>query len=106
MNKKTIKIPISFKLSMVLAAISLVAALYIRTNSQDIVKPWGYMLLGFWALAPPVWFLFEFTYRLPKQDDKRADEMSRLKHLHDLSRNIWLAFIVVLAAIMGVGWPP
>jgi hypothetical protein len=97
--------PLTFKASAVLAIVSLVLAILLGTVWCTYVNPFGYILLGLWALVPPLWFLFEFASEFPKGHKKPQGEVDRLKHLHDLSRNIWLAFVVVLAAIMGIKWP-
>lgn len=99
------EMPASFKVSAVLAGSSLLLALLLRKYGCSYIDPWGYLLLGLWALVPPVWFLFEFASDFPKGHSESTEVVDRLKHLHDLSRNIWLAFVVVLAAIMGVKWP-
>lgn len=99
------KMPPSFKVSIVLVGLSLALAAALRYTGCAYVGPFGYILLGLWALVPPVWFLYEFTSDFPKGHKQSQGEVNRLKHLHDLSRNIWLAFVVVLAAIMGVTWP-
>lgn len=99
------EMPVSFKVSAALASSSLLLAFLFRNYWSACIDPWGYALLGLWALVPPLWFLFEFASDFPKDHKKPPEEVERLKHLHDLSRNIWLAFVVVLAAIMGVRWP-
>ncbi len=54
-------------------------------------------LLGlFWAIAPPVWFWFEY-YLLWDRDEKTFD---RLKHNQTLSAAIWLATLGSIAAYL------
>lgn len=87
--------------SAVGAVVSLYLAFTLR-NVPDVPVPWGkYVLLGFWAFVPPVWFFVEYVYWPPAE----GHEDDRAKHVHDLARNIWLALIVVLATIMNVQWP-
>ena len=51
-------------------------------------------LLILWAVAPPVWFLFEhFFIWKPKPD------FPEFKHGQEPSRNIWLAFVGVILAL-------
>jgi hypothetical protein len=60
-------------------------------------------VVGFWVLVPPVWFWFEWYYlcrQLP------LGERDRIKHLHDLARNIWLALVAVLVVLFGLDWKP
>lgn len=59
----------------------------------------GYLLIGFWALAPPVFFWIDWVFfcqGLPKA------ELEIAQHTHDLSRNIWLALLAILAVAFGV----
>ena len=102
---KLSEMPRTFKVSIALAVLSLALAAALRSVWCDYVNPLGYILLGLWALVPPVWFLYEFASDFPKGHTQPPKEVERLKHIHDLSRNIWLAFVIVLAAIMGVRWP-
>jgi hypothetical protein len=62
-------------------------------------------LLGLWVILPPIWFFVEFQFLHPNMADDLF-ELSRVKQAQDLGRNIWLAFAVVLAAIVGVKLPP
>ncbi len=98
---RSVVIQIMGWMSAIAAALSALLAIYLRPEGKEQVSFWGYVLLGFWAIAPPVWFLVEYSFWPPA--DK--DENERTRHLHDLARNIWLAFIVVIATIMGVKWP-
>lgn len=65
----------------------------------------GYLLIGLWVILPPIWFFLEFQLLHPNMVDN-SFELSRVKQAQDLARNVWLAFVVVLAAILGVKWPP
>jgi len=82
-----------------------VLAYLIRTDLHGCIKSWGIVLLSCWALIPPVWFLFEFNQEFPANETHDASKVERMKHLQALSRNLWLAFVVVLATIMGIKWP-
>ena len=91
--------------SAVLAVVALlIAVLAIRPLSEktDWRRSCGYALLAFWALAPPVWFFFEWVLLV---DHSVAAEAQRISHSHDLGRNVWLAYIAVLASSLGVKWP-
>jgi hypothetical protein len=95
----------------VLFVASLAYAFKVRkdTMSGDVeeahARPRGYMLIGAWVLVPPLWFFFEFTWLHPNIFDD-STEFARVKYAQELARNVWLAFVVVLAAILGVKWPP
>ena len=87
--------------SWVLAIASLALAFALRTSLASYKEPCGYVLLGLWALGPPIWFMAEYSFFPPTE----GHQDDRVKHLHDLARNFWLAFVVVLAATMGIKWP-
>jgi hypothetical protein len=88
-------------IATILAIISVALSLWIRGKCQ---WQWlGLALLLFWSLAPPIWFFLEWIYLDPK---KRDSTREYIMHLHDLSRNIWLAFVVVLAMILGIKLSP
>jgi len=68
--------------------------------------PWtheelGQHLIGFWALVPPLFFWADWVIlcrHLPAGDPRREDA----KHTHDLSRNIWVSLVGVLAVLFTV----
>lgn len=95
-------------ISIVLAAASLIWAVRLRTAGVALEqrKTRSYLLLAFWVLVPPVWFFFEFQYLHPDIYPQNSFELSRVEHSQDLARNVWLAFVVVLAVALGVKWPP
>lgn len=88
--------------SFVLALVSLVLGLYSQkwfgAATDDHV---GKFVVGFWVIFPPVYFWLDWSWlcRDVKVQDK--DSLAALKHTHDLSRNVWLAFVVVLALLFG-----
>ncbi|HEY0455338.1 MAG TPA: hypothetical protein VGE41_03125 [Verrucomicrobiae bacterium] len=84
-----------------LALVSVCTALYWRAQAASKeTRTYGYILIGFWVLAPPIWFWVEWVFLTKPHME------NRVKHTHELARNIWLALIVVLAAILGIKWPP
>jgi hypothetical protein len=78
-------------------------------NSSSTFGPWtheqlGQLLIGFWALVPPLFFWVDWVLLcsyLPPGDPLR----DVAKHTHDLSRNIWLALVAVLAILFAVRFP-
>ncbi len=86
-----------------LAIACFVGAIVVRCRFPQHMKRIAYPLTGFWVLLPPVWLWWEWNvyYRL---QDAHAQEI--IKHNHDLSRNVWVAYVVVLAVVLGVKWPP
>jgi 4-amino-4-deoxy-L-arabinose transferase-like glycosyltransferase len=79
------------------AVVSLWLAYHLRTDWCKCKDPWGYVLLALWVAAPPIWFLTEYSFWPPV-----AAEDERVRHMHDLSRNIWLALVAILAITMGL----
>lgn len=97
--------------SALLFVASLFYAYKLRTGSNvgaltaEQVRVRGNVLIGLWVILPPIWFFFEFQFLHPNMLGD-ALELSRVKQAQDLGRNIWLSFVVVLAAILGIKWPP
>jgi hypothetical protein len=60
----------------------------------------GKLLIGFWVIAPPVFFWVDWVAFLPAQADRDV-----AKHTHDLARNIWLALVGILAVLFAVKFP-
>jgi len=86
-------------ISTVLALASLFIAFMIRGEPKGVRELHAQILVGFWALIPPVWFLLEWgCFTGPA-------ETEHVKHCHELARNIWLALVVILAVIAGIKWP-
>lgn len=83
--------------STVLALLSLLMAGAWR-NHPDYASFFKF-LIGFWVLAPPVWFMVDWTYYTSPEEEENV------KHVHELGRNIWLALVVILAVLTGIRWP-
>ncbi len=58
--------------------------------------------LGFWTLVPPMWFLLEYSFVIPREGAKNGFDASRLKELQGLASKMWLAWIIMLATWHGV----
>jgi hypothetical protein len=65
-------------------------------------QAWAYAVVGLWVICPPLWFWVEWSFLT---SGLSRHELEDMKHTHEVSRNIWLAFVVVLAVIFGVRWP-
>jgi hypothetical protein len=81
-----------------LAFASIVAAILLRVLWPCHLEPWGHIIVGGWVAIPPLYFLAEYIVLPP--DPGPQDE--RVRHMHDLGRNIWLALVVLLSAIFGI----
>lgn len=89
---------LSVVISGAIAILSAFSAYKFRTDWSACKETWGYALIGFWVIAPPLYFLTEYSIWPPGSGEREAVE-----HVHDLARNLWLAVVVLLALIMGVG---
>jgi uncharacterized BrkB/YihY/UPF0761 family membrane protein len=59
----------------------------------------GKLIVGFWAVIPPIFFWIDWVVLYSRIADRDA-----AKHTHDLSRNIWLGLVGILAyAFFGKG---
>lgn len=56
----------------------------------------GYILVGFWGLLPPIFFWVDWVVFGNKLE---GADLEFAKHTHDLSRNIWLALVILLTAL-------
>jgi cytochrome b561 len=90
--------------SGIAAALSLIVAGVLRFVCPELAKAVGYPVVAAWVLLPPVWFFFEWVVLC--RDLKNKAERDRIKHLHELARNIWLGLVVVLALTFGIDWKP
>ena len=60
----------------------------------------GPVLIGLWALGPPIFFWVDWVAFAGEINDDPKREIA--KHTHDLGRNIWIAFVAILAYLFGV----
>lgn len=61
-----------------------------------------HVILGAWAIVPPVWFLVE--YLLFARDNNSVENFDRFKHRQGLFRNVWLGIVVFLTALYLGKW--
>jgi hypothetical protein len=86
-----------------IAPILVLISIYLAYRWQDgdktpAHKHYAYFLVGAWVIGPPLYFLAEY-WLLPPYPGFHDE---RVRHQHDLGRNIWLALVVILTAITGV----
>jgi hypothetical protein len=101
MNRNKVIGPVSW-ISAGLAFASLAIGLLLRCESHECRAAIGYFVVALWALMPPIRFWFEWVFLCRDLSDK---ELEHVKHLHELSRNIWVALVIVLAALYDIKWP-
>ena len=59
-----------------------------------------YIILGGWALGPPVWFILESVFLY----DSKEEDLQHFIYYQSLGRNLWLGFLVFLAAFYLGNW--
>jgi hypothetical protein len=92
-------IPVVFWGSAVLAVLSLIGAgLLHEFPNWCYREPTAYLLVGLWVAIPPLWFLYEYVHFPPAE----GTDDERMRHLHDLCRNIWIALVAILTAMTGI----
>ena len=66
----------------------------------------GHSLVAAWIIGPPVWFSIEWHRASSPQSKNQLqpEKLEVLAHTHELDRNIWLALVVILAALFKVSW--
>lgn len=80
-------------ISIVIGTLSLLVALRYGPETSKCLK---YAIVGFWVIAPPIYFWSDWVFLCKNIPTSKTDAV---KHVHDLSRNIWLALVVVLIAL-------
>jgi hypothetical protein len=88
-----------------IAAILMIASAILAAYCPDMGvqrQRLGYLVVGIWVIVPPIWFWIEWTFL---SFGMGRDQIEDLKHSQDVSRNIWVAAVVVLAALFGIQWP-
>ena len=88
--------------SALFAALSLLLGVLYRADALPKWPHWStlfHLVVALWVLVPPAWFSFEWVRLSPAL---HGEDLDRLKHQHDLTRNMWLALVAVLAALFGI----
>jgi hypothetical protein len=81
---------------------SAVLAYVIGNLGKDKRLLWGRLLLAAWAILPPIWFWIEWIFLC---DGLSPEQREDRKHNQELSRNVWLAMIVLLVVYLRIPWP-
>jgi len=70
--------------------------------SDSWVKPYKYLVAGFWTFAPPVWLFLEYFFLinpiLTRLKEGRAEYLDMIKHEQSVVRAMWGSFLVVVIA--------
>ena len=78
---------------------SVVIAVLHRANILTVCNPLKLTIIGEWVLMPPIWFWVEWV-SVSRQIDEQ--ERERIKHMHDLARNIWVALVAILVGLFDI----
>jgi hypothetical protein len=77
----------------------------LKTDPQTTwYKPMCQTIGAIWAVGPPTWFIYEYSYHFPKHGNPDAG-FTQLKTSQDLASKVWAAFVVVLAALFTGVYP-
>ena len=85
----------------VLGAAGACYTVYLMFDSPiEAEKPvWARNALIYWTVLPPLWFWAEYWLLWRSDVRSHADgALERLKYAQELGRNVWLAFVALLAA--------
>jgi hypothetical protein len=78
---------------------SVCVAVLHRANILTVCNPLKPSIVGVWVLLPPIWFWVEWVWVSRQIDEK---ERERIKHMHDLARNIWIALLAILVGLFDI----
>jgi hypothetical protein len=60
------------------------------------------LVVAGWTLIPPIWFWVHW-YKCPY--DPASPKWERMTHGHEVSRNLWVALVIILAVLFDIHWP-
>lgn len=80
----------------------LVYALVWQRSKSPGLGTFNAVIVALWTLGTPVYFWWEW-YHFPKEK-LGTNDWESFTHGHEVSRNIWIAYIVILAALLDVSW--
>jgi hypothetical protein len=98
------------RLGAALGSGSLIAGLcYACHNGQGHPLPqasptdwWPYVVLGAWTLLPPIFFWVDWVCFRDRPPTLKHEDKEEIIHTHDVSRNIWVALALILAALFHI----
>ncbi|MDB5968826.1 MAG: hypothetical protein JWQ90_1276 [Hydrocarboniphaga sp.] len=62
------------------------------------------LMLGLWALGPPIWFFYEHFFHFPAHGNPEAG-YAALEGAQDVTSKVWAAFAIVLGALYNRKFP-
>ncbi len=80
--------------SVLLAAFSLAVVVAHTMEYQWACDALGKVMTAIWAFVPPIFFWIDWVSYYPMLS---AEQRRDVEHTHDLSRNIWLGLLAILA---------
>lgn len=93
-------LPFPVEKSIYISVVSVIAAILIRFELDEPIRSFAaYILVGAWAILPPIWFIYDWS-----NFDTTKGNLEHFKYSQELARNVWVALVVVLAAITGINW--
>ncbi len=72
---------------VVLALVGAAFSFYLAQSSKSIR---GWIAVA-WAVLPPTWFWFEYTYLVTEEQKTNKDFRDRLKFSQDCASKVWIA---------------
>ena len=94
---------INYRLSIVSAIIALSSLMYAIFAGSEALPVVKFAIVGFWVIVPPVYFWCDWHFLCRDIPQNKVDSV---KHIHDLSRNIWVALVVILIALFDIDLRP
>lgn len=67
--------------------------------TEKTAKATAQVFLVLWTVVPPVWFWIEYRLLWGHAEPNNRRNLEEFKHGQEVSRNIWLAFVAILAAL-------
>ena len=64
-----------------------IVSLYLAQSSKPLK---GWIAIA-WAVLPPIWFWFEYTYLIDEEQKNNKDFRERLKFSQDCASKVWVA---------------
>ena len=90
------------RVSFVCALILAVITLLLITNAFNLGDSITFDIIAYsaWAILPPSWFMFEYTWLFPNDARFDSNQVADLKYKHELSGKIWGGLVLLITAII------